>query len=622
MVAAYGIMGKIRYLEKVIYMKEKKKKESGKVFWKILFVFTALIFLAVLELGKNTVSGWITAVLVLAGFCWLRGTKLSASAFGVRFLAWAGLLALCAAIYFVSYPPVKAVPAVEGKDPSRTEVVRTAKGDVRGVVTEDGKAEVFAGIPYAKPPVGDLRWKETVEADPWEGVLEADHFAPMSMQVVNHPLYDSLARIIGFHDYKISLKDNYLPPVSEDSLYINLWRPAKAAEGDKLPVLVYIHGGSLQTGQPWYKDYSGESLAQEGVIVVNMGYRLGIFGFFADEELQTESENGTTGNYGLLDQIMALRWVQENIEYFGGDPGNVTLAGESAGSACVSALCTSPLAKGLFRRVILESSTVSAPRPAHSYRLLESALKASGPTKERFGVKDIEGLRAVPAEKLASEMNYHHHITIDGYVLEESPYESYRKGIHNEEAQLQGFNREEAAPFILFSQANMKNYMTKLQRAFGESYAEKVFELYPASTDTEAKRYWADIDTVLLFAYGHYCLGRQAFANGIPCYMYHFTKDNGRLGSWHSGEEVYLYGNIPEKSRLYDESDRKLSKAFSSYVLNYVKTGDPNGAGLENWPLFDGNNELLELGDTVKKTKVPYLELFSVMDEAYLFELD
>ena len=316
----------------VIYMKEKKKKESGKVFWKILFAFTALIFLAVLELGKNTVPGWIAAVLVLAGFCWLRGTKLSASAFGVRFLAWAGLLALCAAIYFVSYPPVKAVPAVEGKDPSRTEIVRTAKGDVRGVVTEDGKAEVFAGIPYAKPPVGDLRWKETVEADPWEGVLEADHFTPMSMQVVNHPVYDSLARIIGFHDYRISLKDNYLPPVSEDSLYVNLWRPAKAAEGDKLPVLVYIHGGSLQTGQPWYKDYSGESLAKEGVIVVNMGYRLGIFGFFADEELQKESENGTTGNYGLLDQITALRWVQENIEYFGGDPGNVTLAGESAGS--------------------------------------------------------------------------------------------------------------------------------------------------------------------------------------------------------------------------------------------------------------------------------------------------
>ncbi|MBQ1332119.1 MAG: carboxylesterase family protein, partial [Lachnospiraceae bacterium] len=154
----------------------------------------------------------------------------------------------------------------------------------------------------------------------------------------------------------------------------------RMTEDEAAPVLVYVHGGSLQSGQPWYRDYSGEGLAHEGVIVVNFGYRLGIFGFFADEALQAESETGTTGNYGLLDQIMALRWVQDNIAAFGGDPGNVTLSGESAGAACVSALCTSPLAKGLFRRVVAESSTVTAPKPAHSFRSLKEAFEAGKKT--------------------------------------------------------------------------------------------------------------------------------------------------------------------------------------------------------------------------------------------------
>ena len=179
--------------------------------------------------------------------------------------------------------------------------------------------EVYAGIPYAKPPVGELRWREPQDPEPWEGVLAADHFAPMSMQPQNAAWYSSMAQIIGYHDYEISLDDNFRDLNSEDALYLNIWKPA--GEQENLPVLVYIHGGSLQTGQPWYADYSGEGLARKGVIVVNMGYRLGVFGFLADEELMAESPNGTTGNYGLLDQIKALEWVRDNIAAFGGDPG-------------------------------------------------------------------------------------------------------------------------------------------------------------------------------------------------------------------------------------------------------------------------------------------------------------
>ena len=585
--------------------------------WIILVVLTALVLFALLELGKHTLLGWGLVIVLLAGYVYFR-TRLALHApFFPRLLGFLGFLLCCAVAFFLSRPPVRAVPAVEGSGVSKTGIIHVEQGDVQGVLTKDGAVEVYTGIPYAKPPVGELRWKEPVPADPWEGVLVADHFAPMSMQTQNSPLFSSLAQIVGYHDYRISLSDNYQEPVSEDSLYLNIWKPAGDVSG--LPVLVYVHGGSLQTGQPWYADYSGEGLARDGMVVVNMGYRLGIFGFFADEELAAESENGTTGNYGLLDQILALTWVRDNIAAFGGDPDNVTLAGESAGSASVSALCTSPLARGLFRRVMAESSTVSSPDPAHSFRSMEEALRAGKATKEAFGVSTVEEMRSLPAEKIVGELSRHHHITVDGYVLTELPYDSYAKGIHNEEAQLHGFNREESAPFILFGQANLKNYEEKIKGAFPEPYADRVLALYPASTDAEAKANWAGIYTAVLFTYGHYCLERQAIANGIPTYVYYFTKDNGRLGCWHSGEMIYFYHNIPEKSRLYTAEDRALSDTIRGYIKNYAVSGDPNGEGLPVWEPSKEAGSVLVLGDSVGKETAPYLELYQILDEMYGF---
>ena len=596
-------------------MKEKRQKKQNGVLWLVLFVPAALVMLAVLELGKHTLIGWILALLLLAAFAILRAGPLRHRGRWVRLGAWGALAVLYAGILWVSWPPVRPVPAVTGQTGGVTAPVTLAQGSLTGILTKDGKVEVYAGIPYAKPPVGDLRWKEPQPADGWTGILAADHFAPMSMQTTHLPIYDSLAQIIGYHDYQISLDYDYRPPVSEDSLYLNIWKPAGDVQG--LPVLVYVHGGSLQTGQPWYADYSGEGLARQGVIAVNMGYRLGIFGFFADDALAAESPNGTTGNYGLLDQIMALQWVQDNIASFGGDPGNVTLSGESAGSACVTALCTSPLAKGLFRRVVAESSTVTAPQPAHSFRPMESALRAGEDTKRRFQAETIQELRAIPAEKLAGEMNTHHHITVDKYVLPQSPFEAYAQGIHNEEAQLHGFNRDESAPFILFGQADLRNYEGKIRAAFGEAYAPRVLALYPAATDGEARKNWADIYTAVLFTYGHHCLEQQALRNGIPSYVYYFTKDNGRLGAWHSGEEVYLYGNIPEGSSLYSQDDRRLSDIMQQYLLNYIRTGDPNGEGLPSWPKSAGDGKIMELGEEVTYREAPYRELYAILDELY-----
>ncbi|MBQ9210305.1 MAG: carboxylesterase family protein [Clostridia bacterium] len=581
--------------------------------WRILLIVVSVLVAAVLELGKHTLWGWALAAVLLLCFGLGRHFRMLPVGGWKGLLCWCALFALLAGTLALSWPPMKPIPAVSSKGAVETEAVHTSLGDVSGLRTADGAVEVFAGIPYAKPPVGELRWREPQPVESWQGVLKADHFAPMSMQTRNLQIYSSLAQIIGYHDYQIQMGDEFREPVSEDSLYLNIWRPAGG--GEKLPVLVYIHGGSLQSGQPSYADYSGLGLAREGVLVVNMGYRLGIFGFFADEELAQESPNGTTGNYGLLDQICALEWVRDHIASFGGDPENVTIAGESAGSACVTALCTSPLAKGLFRRAIGESSTVTAKAPAHSFRSLEDAYAAGRATKDKFNAQDIADLRALPAEKLVGELATHHHFTVDGYVLPQTPYESYQQGEFNEEGQLHGFNREEAAPFILFGQANAKNYEEKVRAYFG-SYADRVLALYPGETDDQAKRNWADIYTVALFTYGHYNWEQQAIANGIPSYVYHFTKSNGRLGSWHSGEEVYFYGNIPENSKLYDAKDRELSRVMKSYFVNFIKTGDPNGEGLPAWPQGTGEG-VMTFGDEISWQLAPYQELNQILDEMF-----
>ncbi len=587
-----------------------------KIFWIIFLSILTIIMVVLLELGKHTVIGWILTVAAVAAYVILRIKVLNHKKRLMRFLSWICLIIVFGIILAVSWPPYRSIPAAKNAK-GVTEVIHVEQGDLTGVVSEDGQVEIFCGIPYAEPPVGDLRWKEPVRAKAWEGVLEADNFAPMSMQSRSLPIYYTLVNIIGYHEFEISLDDNFREPVSEDSLYLNIWKPA--GEQKDLPVLVYIHGGSLQTGQPSFGDYSGEGLAREGIIVVNMGYRLGIFGFFAHEDLAAESPNGTTGNYGLLDQIMALEWIRDNISAFGGDPGNVTIAGESAGAACVTALCTSPLAKGLFRRAIAESSTVVSPEPTHSFRSLEDAYAAAENTMERNSVTSIDELRAMPAEDLVDEMYVHHHMTVDGYVLEETPYESYMKGIHNEEAQLHGFNRDESGPFILFSQADSKNYEGRIDRYFGE-YADEVKALYPGKTDEQAKKDWADIYTAVYFTYGHYCWQRLAQLNGIPSYVYYFTKSNGRLGTWHAGEEIYFYHNIKEDSKQFTDEDRALSDMMSQYFLNFIKTGDPNGGDLPEWTAYSGKDEVFEFGEHTGPVETPMTGLYEIFDRFYGFK--
>jgi para-nitrobenzyl esterase len=589
----------------------------------IILILVLLIFAVILELGHNTLFGWGALLILSVGFFVLHAKGLSKRKWYFRLFAWFCFIVVLAGVVRLSEPRARQIPAVDVKNPVVTDTVTVKQGQLTGVFNEDKSVEVYAGIPYAKPPVGELRWKEPQEPDSWDGVLACDTFAPMSMQQQN-VFMDSLNSIFGFHNFKISLKDNFKEAMSEDSLYLNVWKPA--GDVSDLPVLVFIHGGSLTGGHTSYSEYNGETLASKGIIVVNFAYRLNVFGYYANDELAQESPNGTTGNYGLLDQIQALKWVKENIASFGGNPDEITVAGESAGASSVNAICVSPLAKGLFRRAVAESSGITAKVPYHTFRTIDDALEMGRNIMAEFGAESIGALRSVPAEKIVNTRFTNSEMTVDGYAITEQPYLTYEKGENNEEALLSGFNAHEADLFSMFNKVTTENYEDSLKHILGDN-AKKATELFPAEPQDEkyiividqkgdAKGAYDKVLSAAWFTYSHYNWSRLLAAQGRDVYEYYFSMDNKSLGSFHAGEMPYLYGNLDRHAWLYTDGDRALSETMQSYLLNFVKTGNPNGDGLPVWEKFNENDrKVLEFNSTVKMTDDPYYELYALFDD-------
>ncbi len=587
----------------------------------VLLIAAGLITAALLELGKRTVAGWLVSAGLFVVFILVYDRLLSGAGRLPRLAGWAVFLALLALSFHLFRPPIRPVPAVEEKNAPAAGPIVLEQGLLTGVMNADRTVEVYAGIPYAAPPVGELRWKAPREPAPWEGVRVCDTFAPMAMQSRTNTVFDSLTHIAVYHNYKISLRDNWLPDMSEDCLYLNVWKPA--GEVHDAPVLVYIHGGSLSTGQSWYGDYNGETLARRGIVVVNIAYRLNVFGYFASEELL--EADGTTGNYGLMDQIQALRWVQKNIAAFGGDPAKVTIAGESAGASSVGALCVSPLSEGLFRYAIAESSGITAKVPYHTFRPLSEALETGEAIRQEFGAADVSELRALSADKLMTTKHSNPAMTVDGYAIAEQPYLTYARGANHEQALLSGFNAHEAELFTLFDKVTKDNYVNLLSEVLGDGAAEAAALFPPREVDAkyhyivdrggDAKGAYNQVLSGVWFTYSHYNWSRLLTEQGVPCYEYYFTKDNKGLGSNHSGEMIYAYGNLFRQPGLYDEADAALSEIMVGYWENFIRTGDPNGPGLPLWPTFaERPAEVLELGDTVGMREDPWLKLYPLID--------
>ena len=589
----------------------------------VFFILFAALFAVLLELGKNTLFGWALTIALFAAFFLLHKKIFAAKKAVLRLLSWVAFLVLLACAFKLSAPPEKRVNAVENRHPAQTEIITVEQGKLQGVKNKDESVEVFAGIPYAKPPVGELRWKAPQQPESWDDVRICDTFAPMSMQTRNSPIYDTLMQLVGFHRFAITPKDNYVGAMSEDSLYLNVWRPAEITE--KTPVLFFIHGGSLTSGQTWYTEYNGESLAQKGVIVVNCAYRLGVFGYFANEALAREDYTGT-GNYGLLDQIAALQWVHDNIAAFGGDPDNITIAGESAGSSSVNALCVSPLAKGLFKRAIAESSGIAGKAPYHTFRTIQSALETGKKIMDEFGAETIDDLRAVPAEKLVNTKFTNSAMCVDGYALLEQPFYTYQKWENNEEALLNGFNAHECDVFTFMQKVTRDDYEEAISEVLGDHAAEaaalyepeeqpKAYRLALVEQGGDAKGSFNKVVSAAWFSYSHYVWSNDLLHQAKPVYLYYFTKDNGSLGSNHAGELPYAYGNLRYHARLYDDTDFTLSETMQQYWVNFAKTGDPNGEGLPAWPKYnDDPTKVMELGANVGTVDLPDQKLFEILD--------
>ncbi len=542
----------------------------------------------------------------------------------VKCAATVALVVLAIVFFFTAAPLTQHLAAVQGKNVEKAAVLEVEGGQIQGVKTLDGKVEIYAGIPYAKAPVGDLRWKEPQDVEPWEGVKDCSYFANRAMQASTSFMMNSLQDMYLEGGWHIDLKSTPDLPMSEDCLYLNVYKPVNANENT--PVLVYYHGGSLMSGTTASKDIYGAEMAKNGIIFVTVAYRLGVFGYLALPELKEESyeetTHETTGNYGLLDQVKALEWVNKNIAKFKGDKNNVTIAGESAGSSSVSALCSTPLAYGLFKQAIGESSSTVLQVPPHTFRTLEKAYKMGEDIKKEFGCETLAQMRALPAEELIKTKYENSAMTIDGYALPESPYEIYKKGNNNEVALLNGVNAGEADPFIFLEylfgkQPNLDNYKERLQSIFGED-TDTLLAKYEGkiNSDKEANKVFNEIISTYWFVYPHQSWSTMAYNNSEKVYRYVFTKENGYMGTWHSGEIIYAYGNVKNESKSYryDESDLKLSDTMFNYWINFVKTGNPNGEGLPQWDEWNPtNNRVIELGAKVEMMDDPYLFLYDFM---------
>ncbi len=565
------------------------------IFW-ILIIFSIIWMF----LNRNMITGWILEAVLAGSFLVFRNSLFKGMTGILIFLI------LYAWIMHVTAPIKKLKPAEEGRM-NETDIIQVKQGKLTGVISKDQKTEIYAGIPYARPPVDNLRWKEPQDPDPWLDIKKCDHFKPMAMQKETSVAMSSLLDIFMYKNFYRIKHDRYKPVMSEDCLYLNIWKPAGKCEN--LPVVFYIHGGSLVSGQSWWDDYDGKEYAENGVIFITFTYRLGIFGFYADKELQEESPHHTTGMYGFLDQVKALQWVKDNIAAFGGDPDNITIAGESAGSSSVNAMCVSPLTKGLFQKAIGESSSISAKLPAHSYISFEDALEQGEKFRTEHNASDIETLRKMPALQLMQTKTSYETLcafTDDGYALTESPYDSYQKGIHNEYALLNGYNRKDGDVFAVISgKVNLSNYREKLHQLFNtdiDTFIDKEPE-----TDKEANALYKHLANAYLFEYGHYTW--SSLASGYePVYLYLFAQNNKTISCNHTGELYYCYGSWKHNASKYTKEDRQLADIMEQYWLNFIKTGNPNKKGLPEWKTFTPDT-VMKLDSDVQMSANPDYEV-------------
>ena len=478
-------------------------------------------------------------------------------------------------------------------------------GQVAGVPGAAGGAvRMYGSIPYAAAPVGERRWLPPQPVEPWAGVRDGSQLPPACPQgILPAPPGEQ-----GFFGPGATRQD-------EDCLYLNVW--SAAAPGDAAPVMVWIHGGALRMGDSAEVAFDGSALASRGVVVVTINYRLGALGYLAHQLLREESADGVSGNYGLLDQVAALEWVQRNIAAFGGDPDRVTIFGESAGSWSVNYLMATPLAEGLFAGAIGQSGGVFAPQAgAVSRAEAEAAGERVAATALGEGADvSLEALRALPAADVVAADTGRVLVNIDGRVLHASVNEIFASGAQHDVPVILGANADEGTALARYSGgpelSSVAEYEEWARGEYGD-LADQYLAAYPAENDGDVSAHVIDSAGDGRFNWEMRTWARMMETVPAAAYLYLFTRvppapDAARYGAYHTAEIPYVFGNLGGGSRYwfanrdYDDTDRGLSDMMSSFWINFAATGDPNGDGLPEWPVYTRDTEqVLEFGDAVQ----------------------
>lgn len=500
---------------------------------------------------------------------------------------WLGVLLLAAPMFLYSFI------TRPGITPALSEA-KTDAGMVSGVKNSSGDITAFKGIPFAAPPVGDLRWKAPQPAKHWDGIRKCNAFGPSPMQSAPKP-------------FMVYTSEFLIPeqPISEDCLYLNVWTGAKS-KTEKRPVFVWIYGGGFSSGGSACPIYDGEALAKKGIIFISINYRVGVFGFFAHPELTKESPNNASGNYGLMDQIAALKWVKTNIAAFGGDPDRVTIAGQSAGSMSVNALVASPLTKGLFNRAIAESGSLTVKNPVMGSNTLQAAEAVGEKAAAKAGARSLADLRAMSAEDAMKKLTGRYSPIVDGYVLPESIPDIFAQNKENHVPVITGWNGDEFGSGPI----TKESFIKQAQQMYGAD-AETFLKYFPAKTDAEATASQVKLSRDQVFALSGYNWANiQSQYADAPIYVYNFnrkipaTGDMVKYGAFHTGEVCYVLNNLKFlNNRPFEAADHALANLMSDYWVNFVKTGNPNGKGLPAWPKYTAAGNLVKVFDARSETE-------------------
>lgn len=496
-------------------------------------------------------------------------------------------------VWMVASLSAAAMPlAAQAQAGSVAEVVDTAAGPVRGVPRDASGVLAFKGIAYAAAPVGPLRWHGPEPVQPWSETRDATAFGKRCLSALPNDPEPG-------------------PPRSEDCLYLNLWTAAQAP-GEKRPVMVWIHGGGFQFGSGSAPSFNGTGLAGKGAIVVTFNYRVGVLGYMAHPELDLE---GASGNYGLLDQLAALQWVKANIARFGGDPGNVTLFGESAGAHAVGLLMTSPLAQGLFHKAIGESGAFWDGKNGPMEGYDESRARGAAFAR-KLGATSVAQLRAIPAEKLNAaapwDFTMNPMVTtfspnVDRYVLPDFPSTRYARGEFMKIPLLAGWNAVEEYPFGAFAlpHDNARQFRDAAARMFGQDWLAQFLDLYPARTDGEAAMSAAALNGDITISEQTWRWLEYQRSAGVPVFGYHFSYTSPYIPiASHITEIPFVFGTLTPQFIIHTQlppaaADRDLAATMMAYWVNFATRGNPNGAGLPIWPAYGKDGRIQELGTVV-----------------------